>query len=212
MNVLTLTNPKYRDFLTETIFPYQSKANIYGYSGNNKVADWEGLKRLTNYDVGISFMYQHKVPAKEVNTHTWFNFHPAPLPEYKGRNLCYHAIMNGEEWFGATLHYMDENFDTGDIIRVVRFPIHKHTTAEDLSNSAIWMSQELFKEYFPRILAGEKFERFPNVGGTYYPKEKIGDEVWIPDFTRRDIRAITHFPFYPVVDVGGVKYKIVKDE
>src|SRR5688500_1816660 len=63
------------------------------------------------YDIGISFLYPHKVPKEHLDGHTWINFHPAPLPLYRGRNVAYHAIMNGTGSFGGTIHYMDENFD-----------------------------------------------------------------------------------------------------
>lgn len=169
-----------------------------------------------DYDIGISFMHQHKVPAKEVNSHTWINFHPAPLPEYRGRNLCYHAIMNREKEFGATVHYMDENFDTGDIIDVEKFWIQEWMTAEDVSEQAIRMSKALFEKYLPRILAGEEFERILNVGGIYYPKEKIDDLIDINYQTvetlERSVRAITYKDFCPKINIGGVTYKIVRDE
>ena len=166
---------------------------------------------FSSYDIGISFMYQHKVHAEQVNSHTWFNFHPAPLPEYKGRNLCYHAIMNGETEFGATLHYMDENFDTGDIIEVLKFPVQAWDTADTISEGAILFSQVLFKQYLPRILNGEEFPRIPNEGGTYYKKEEIEDYIGVNDYQDRRIRAITYGKFYPKVDIGGIIYKIVKE-
>lgn len=168
------------------------------------------------YDVGISFMHLHKVPAEQVNTHTWINFHPAPLPEYKGRNLCYHAIMNGETEFGVSVHYMDENFDTGDIITVFRFYITPQDTSETLSKFALKTSEQLFKSYLPRILAGEEFEHHPNVGGTYYSKESIDDFIDINYETvetfERKVRAIYYPPHYPKIEIGEVKYKIVRDE
>lgn len=172
------------------------------------------LEFYGNYDVGISFMHQHKVPAEQVNTHPWINFHPGPLPEYKGRNLCYHAIMNGERKFGVTVHYMDEDFDTGDIIEVFRFPIHEWWNAEDLSKKTIDISKKVFVEYLPIILENRIPQRRPNVGGAYYKKAKIADVVSLDKDVplSRFIRAVYFPPFYPKVEIGGVTYKIVKDE
>lgn len=168
---------------------------------------------LGDYDIGISFMHQHRVLPEQVNSHTWINFHPGPLPEYKGRNLCYHAIMNGEKEFGATIHYMDENFDTGDIIEVDRFEIKPWMTAHDISWQVMDYAEDLFEKYFPRILAGEKFERKPNVGGTYYQKLPIDDVVHISGNSKQWIRAKYYPPhYYPKIEIGGVMYKIVKDE
>ena len=143
-------------------------------------------------------MYQYKVPKEEIESHTWFNFHPGPLPEYKGRNLCYHAIMNGETMFGASIHYMDETFDTGDIIWVEWFNILPSDTAEDVSDMAIQMSKTLFKRYFPLIIEGKQFSVSKNEGGTYYKKESIIDEYDVSDMPVGDwIRAITYKEFYP---------------
>jgi methionyl-tRNA formyltransferase len=210
MKVLILSNPHYQDFLSKIVEKNRTHSFfIYWQSG-----EYEFMQPWS-YDVGISFMYQYKVPAKEVNTHTWFNFHPAPLPEYKGRNLCYHAIMNGEKMFGATLHYMDEGFDTGDIIEVVKQYMFPSDTAEDLSKRTIELSKTLFRSYFHRIIAGEKFERHPNIGGTYYKKEPISDFIdmnyqTVESFDR-SVRAITYKEFYPKINIGGVTYKVVRE-
>ena len=102
----------------------------YSDTENNPIKDFQNI----DYDLGISFLYTYKIPASEFSKNKiWLNFHPGPLPEYKGRNLCYHAIMNKAPRFGATLHYMDKDFDTGNIIEVITFPIAADYTAGDLS-------------------------------------------------------------------------------
>lgn len=165
-----------------------------------------------DYDVGISFMWTKKIPKSELDK-TWVNFHPAPLPEYKGRNLCYHAIMNGEKSFGATVHYMDENFDTGCIIDRLDFLIKESWTAQDLHNRVMEASKRLFKRFFPMILTGRRFGCTANEGGTYYKQHPIPEFLQrFDDYTAKEIRAITYGDFYPKIDIGGVTYKIVRDE
>lgn len=209
MKVLILTKGIYAtQFIAGLTYQYPEH-EFFIWTGDDSV--WE---RIKEYEIGISFMYTYKVPAEQVNTHTWINFHPAPLPEYKGRNLCYHAIMNGERWFGVTVHYMDENFDTGDIIEVFKFPIHDWYTAQDLSEKAINTSKSVFQEYLPIILEGRIPQAKKNVGGQYYPKEPIDDYLFLSDQDelKKQIRAITYGSFYPKLDVNGVIYKIVRDE
>lgn len=204
MKVLILTNSNYKEFIGSLVDGIKGVAY---YWGDERYMFHGGEE----YDIGISFMYQYKVPAKEVNTYTWFNFHPAPLPEYKGRNLCYHAIINGEKEFGATVHYMDENFDTGDIIEVFKFMVAPDDTAETLSEFTIKVSKKLFERYFPLILRGERFERHPNVGGTYYSKTEIDDYIGLTDYQDRKLRAITYKEFYPKIDAGGRIYKVIPE-
>lgn len=208
MKVLILTNPEHKDFVWDFVKNYTDH-RIYLFDFEKHFGNFPN-----DYDIGISFMYQHKVPAKEVNTHKWYNFHPAPLPAYKGRNLCYHAIMNGETEFGASLHCMDENFDTGAIIDVWHFDIAPHMTAGDVSRDAIETSKALFQEYFPQILEDFPFATIPNVGGTYYKKSPIVDvEKEHPNsHFGRFVRAVTAGNFYPKIDIGGRIFKIVPEE
>lgn len=207
MNILILTNQNYIEFIMRTI-PCDFKDDVFLVKAFGEY-DWSD-----EYDVGISFMYQYKVPADQVRLRPWFNFHPGPLPHYRGRDLCYHAIMNGEKSFGVSLHYMDKGFDTGDIISTRMFPIEDWWTAEELSGAAINQSKRLFEDYFPKILESPEFERLPNRGGTYYKKGKIIEEVPVrpSDPFGQFVRAVTYKEFYPRIDIGGVKYKIVREE
>lgn len=204
MRILLLTSNPHLNFVYTKVKKYLSQ--------NDFQISIRGTPNFENYDVGISFMYLHKVPKEQVESHTWINFHPAPLPEYKGRNLCYHAIMNGEKEFGASVHYMDEGFDTGDIIEVVKCPVEYDDTAWDLMRLALGFSMQLFSKYLPEIIDGVGFTRYKNEGGTYYKKEPIDDFIGLTDYQDRKLRAITCGDFYPKIDSGGVIYKIVRDE
>lgn len=51
------------------------------------------------------------------------NCHAGKLPFYRGRNILNWALINDEQEFGITVHYMDEGIDTGDIILQETYPI-----------------------------------------------------------------------------------------
>jgi len=207
MKVLIATQEEYVPFIMETIQPYDRSEHIIMMNFTKPTSDF------TDYDMGISFMWDRKIKEFELDIAPWINFHPAPLPEYKGRNLCYHAIMNGEKEFGATIHYMDENFDTGDIIEVATFPVSESDTAETLSEVAIGMSKNLFVKYLPRILNGEVFFARKNKGGTYYKKTDIIDTIPVKSNEpfAQFVRAVTYKEFYPKIVIGGVTYKVVRE-
>ena len=44
------------------------------------------------------------------------NYHCAPLPEYRGAANYFWLLYEGEQHTKATIHYVDEGLDTGDII------------------------------------------------------------------------------------------------
>ena len=54
------------------------------------------------------------------------NFHAAPLPELKGGDPFTIGINNKSIGWGVTAHYMDENYDTGPIIRVKKIPLNEY--------------------------------------------------------------------------------------
>lgn len=162
------------------------------------------------YDLGVSFLYNHLIPANQIKDKNWINFHPAPLPEYRGRNVAYHAIMNGETMFGATLHYVDKTFDTGDIIDEFKFSIRDGDNAGDVAELARDECFNLFKEWIPRFLNGEKPIGHKQVGGMYYKKQPI--DPFISSLTlqqQKEIRAITAPPHYPKTRIGGIEYAII---
>lgn len=163
-----------------------------------------------DYQLGISFLYNYLIPAKQLcPDRTWINFHPAPLPEYRGRNVAYHAIMNGETEFGATLHYVDKTFDTGDIIDIRKFMIYRDYHAGNVAEVARKECLALFYEWIPRFLKGERPVGRKQVGGTYYKKSSINSNVLLLSEQVEQIRAITAPPHYATTDIYGVKYAII---
>lgn len=165
---------------------------------------------LPPYDLGISFLYPHKISKTEFKfPHRWVNFHPGPLPEFRGRDLCYHAIMNQATHFGATIHYMDVNYDTGEIIEVIRFPILQEDTAGDLTRRSYKLLKFLFEKYIPRLLTS-KVSSSPQEKGIYYSKEPIDEVVEINEEQGLKIRALTVHPrFNAKIKIGKKMYKIV---
>lgn len=167
------------------------------------------VKSLPPYSIGISFFYNYLVPADEISPpRLWVNFHPAPLPEYRGRNVAYHAILNGETEFGATLHYVDRDFDTGDIIKVSRFPILPHHTAGDIAKLARQKCLELFCDYVPTLLTGQRLPSYKQMGGTYYRKEPINPYINLTPDLQKSVRAITADPYFAKTVIGGVEYEL----
>lgn len=180
--------------------------------------DWNHVAEFGEYDLGINFLGTHKIPADQLkNKHgqpRWLNFHPAPLPEYKGRNLAYQAIMDGAQKFGATLHYMDEEYDTGRLIEVQRFPIECGDTAGDLVRKSHECLKKLFMTYIPVVLSKGVLHSYPQEDkGVYYKKSPINELITLSAWQEKRIRALTVAgKFHPHCVIGGRKYKIILDE
>lgn len=110
---------------------------------------------LGDFDLGISYCYPQKItePLLTKPKFGFVNYHPAPLPKYKGPTELTEAIKNKETTWGVTVHYMDENFDTGPIIKLKQIRLHEPpTSTQELGAISHYFLFDLFKETILDIL------------------------------------------------------------
>ena len=86
--------------------------------------------------------------------HHTINLHFGLLPRYGGCYPITWSVLNGEKQAGSTLHYMEENFDEGDIISQTSVPIKEETTARELFDSMSVAAAKLFSDTYPSLLEG----------------------------------------------------------
>ncbi len=100
----------------------------------------EKLKEI-KADIGVVCSYNVKLSKDFLNTTKmgYINCHPSLLPEYRGAAPYFHIVKNGEKVSGVTLHYMDENFDTGDIIYQESFNLIPNETSGTIFNRTNYM-------------------------------------------------------------------------
>jgi len=113
---------------------------------------------LKPFDLGISYSYPRKITEPLLSTPSkgFINYHPGPLPKYKGPNQYQDAIKNKEIHWGVTVHYMDKEYDAGPIIKVKYFDFHEPITSSDEANAVThWFLFNLFKETIREIFNGK---------------------------------------------------------
>jgi phosphoribosylglycinamide formyltransferase-1 len=81
------------------------------------------------------------------------NIHPALLPKYGGKGMygdrVHHAIIDAkEEESGITIHFVDENFDEGEIIHQSRFRIEPGDDLEMIK----FKGQQLEHLHYPKVV------------------------------------------------------------
>lgn len=108
------------------------------------------------------------------------NLHNSFLPWNRGAHPCTWAIVDRTP-AGATMHWMDEGIDTGDIIYQQRLEVTETETAHELYRRTIDTEVEVFRVGMELLIAGN-YRRIPQVkGGTLHYKK---------DFDRL-VRAMT---------------------
>ncbi len=95
-----------------------------------------------------------KIPKKiiDVFRSKIINIHPALLPRYGGKgmygfNVHKKVIENKDNYSGFTIHYVNENYDEGDIIFQKKIKI-KSYNAQDLAKEILKSEHD----YYPKII------------------------------------------------------------
>ena len=81
------------------------------------------------------------------------NLHPALLPKYGGKGMygdnVHNAVLeNKEEESGITIHFVNENFDEGEIIHQSKFKIEPGDNLEMVK----FKGQQLEHQHFPKVI------------------------------------------------------------
>jgi len=101
------------------------------------------------FELGVSYCYPRKIlnPLLITSNKGFVNYHPGPLPKYKGPTELKDAIKNKEIHWGVTVHYMDEDYDTGSVIQIKQIELHEPPISEqELGAVSHYFLFELFKE------------------------------------------------------------------
>lgn len=118
-------------------------ANIPTYIIKSKLSseiDSELLEVLSHYDIDLIVLagYLKLIGSGLINKYTIINTHPALLPKYGGKGMygmnVHRAVINAHETkSGVTLHYVNEKYDSGDIISQTVVDVFPDDTPEDLA-------------------------------------------------------------------------------
>ncbi|MEO2281125.1 methionyl-tRNA formyltransferase [Pseudoalteromonas pernae] len=167
--------------------------------------------------VSMSFNQILKEAIISVPPRGFINCHAGALPFYRGRNPLNWALINGEERFGITVHYIDEGIDTGDIIEQAFFQIGPHDNYGSLLEVAI----EGCAEVLIKALLGIKSNKVKALKqsdihpvGTYFGMRRVGDEYlefcWGAQRLHNFVRALATPGPEARFFVGEIEYALVK--
>lgn len=86
------------------------------------------------------------------------NVHPALLPKYGGRGFygrkVHQAVVDaGEVETGATVHFVEEDYDTGPIIAQTRVPVQPDDGAEEVERRVQAAERQLVVETLAKLVA-----------------------------------------------------------
>jgi len=113
----------------------------------------ELLSALADADLVVLAGYLKLVPRTAVARfrHRLINIHPALLPAFGGpgmygRRVHEAVLASGAAVSGATVHYVDEQYDRGPIIAQRRVPVRPDDTPDTLAARVLAAEHELLPE------------------------------------------------------------------
>ncbi len=113
----------------------------------------EKLKKLKlDYIIGIHFPYIIPKEVLEIPIIGFLNLHPAYLPFNKGWHTPSWAILE-KSLFGATLHFMSESLDEGEIIHQKKLKSLATDTANTLYQRTLKLEEEVFYEAYESLVS-----------------------------------------------------------
>ncbi len=174
---------------------------------------------LEAIDLAVSFLFSKRIRPSLVELPRFgcINFHPAPLPDYKGLGGYNFAILDKLREWAATAHYVDDNLDTGPIIEVRRFPFDwQLETAFSLELATRSFTIDLFKAVIRNVAQKGWLSTEVNAGGRYITRAEMNDakridlESMSPEEVDLRTRAFWYPPFDGAyVEHHGTKYTLV---
>jgi methionyl-tRNA formyltransferase len=175
------------------------------------------LSAISDYNIDAIISIQHPwilsseiIEAVEQRA---FNLHNAKLPEYKGHNSISHAILNKEDMYTTTIHWLAPKVDMGDIIFEQGIKIEKNDTAYSLYQKTLQPAVNNFSKLLRYLDEGIELPSCSIEGnGKFYSKHEINSlkEIKNPlDWEEIKVKyRAFHFPPHEpaFVSVGDQKY------
>ena len=118
------------------------------------------------------------------------NLHPAVLPAYRGPNV-FRMFYEGWHEYGVTIHWMDADFDTGNILSQARAPLPQEIDPEAIFENWVKIGYEALEEGMAKAIAGNPGTQQDDSEATYaapYTEE----EKWLDWNEPRRIIQLKH--------------------
>lgn len=115
------------------ILENESKHGGFAYNSFSDRASLKGLRAWIDelnpdYIFSISFPFLLSEEVLSYGAKKFINFHPGPLPQYRGPMPLFEVLRYGENETAISVHFMNSEFDEGDLILKETIPIESIDT------------------------------------------------------------------------------------
>lgn len=216
VNIVGVIGPK-KTHSTYNAFKHFVNVRNLNFIEYDKITDDELLRKINDLkpDLGVVCSFNDKLPPKLINSvkDGILNIHPSLLPLYRGGNPYSRTIMNGDKETGVTLHFIAEEFDTGDIVLQEKCPIDDFETMGTLFNKTNNIGCKMLLRALLHYEQNNTIPRVKQPDGVYITAPNIKDDEKILDYNKsadeieRKVRALN--PYIPACTFFNNQYTLI---
>ena len=131
--------------------------NLCSSNGIDYIETSEVIDVIKNKNIDLIVLagYLKLIPDELISKFTKriINIHPSLLPKFGGKGMYgkkvhQSVIDSGEKESGITIHYVNQNYDEGEIIKQIKITVDKTDTSETLESKI----HKVELDNFPKII------------------------------------------------------------
>ena len=132
-------------------------------SGSEETLAKEIIEVLSDYNIDMIFLAGYMrllhISILQKYHNRIFNIHPALLPKFGGKGMygmnVHHAVIQAHESeTGITIHRVNTEYDSGEIVAQTKVPVRADDTAEILATRVLEREHEFLVEVISNIANG----------------------------------------------------------
>jgi methionyl-tRNA formyltransferase len=160
-------------------------------------------------DIACVSCFPRRIPPSLLTlpSHGWLNMHPSLLPAHRGPAPLFWAFRNDERTTGVTIHFMDEQFDTGDIVAQAPLVLPEGIGGAAIDRLCVALGGELLLASLRDLQAGTLERRAQPAGGASEgwptPSDWSISTVWPARRAFNFMRATDDWGYSYLVEAGA---------
>ncbi|HSD82463.1 MAG TPA: formyltransferase family protein [Anaerolineae bacterium] len=192
---------------------WEQQLPIYQINRLSAVETLDTLAQL-QADVACVACFPRRIPGALLKLPRWgfLNLHPALLPDYRGPYPLFWMFRRGEQHFGVTIHFMDEQLDTGDIIAQAEVDLPDGLSGEEADSTLSQYGAELLLDVLSQLEAGRFQRRAQPPGGSYFSVPQDSDfaidTTWTAQRAFNFIRGTSDWQRSYPIEVAGWRFNL----
>jgi folate-dependent phosphoribosylglycinamide formyltransferase PurN len=156
----------------DTLFSRAKKKNVPVYFTRdvNSTSTHDVIENFAPDLIVSTFtMNIFKQPTIDLSRVATIGCHPSILPNYRGLEVFFWALANGETSSGVSVFYLNEQIDAGKVIMQEKFSITPDETVNSIYRKLTEIAGRLLVATLEKFKRNEEFSVIPSMGkGMYY--------------------------------------------